>query len=405
MATDYDFIIRKGNLGVGTPSPSQKLDVAGSTRIQGNIQLTGQATGYETAFNGSSIYSAASTFNGESSMFGALVLQSRGDSGRPIVLVTGTTPTERMRITDAGNVGIGTTSPSQKLHLYGSGNQLMFIENTGTYHMYTGLSSNVGIVGSNNATPLSLQTNGVSRVYLDTGGNVGIGNSSPSGRVNISNALGANAPTTVTSANSYLHLGNSDYGPNNNGKFMIAFGYVGGSPNTNAPAYIGFEETNTGGSTKGALTFYTRDVITDTAPTERLYIASNGYVGIGTTSPSYPLHVSGSSGGISIYATNDIAAFSDESVKTELQIIDGAIDRIKQINGYTYVRIDDSSNIRRAGVIAQEVQKVLPEVVSKNEDGTLNVAYSNMIALLVEGIKEQQSQIDTLNERIKLLER
>jgi hypothetical protein len=83
--------INSTGVGIGTTSPSQKLDVAGSTKIQGNIQLTGQATGYETSFNGSSIYSAASTFNGESSMFGALVLQSRADSGRPIVLVTGAT--------------------------------------------------------------------------------------------------------------------------------------------------------------------------------------------------------------------------------------------------------------------------------------------------------------------------
>jgi hypothetical protein len=135
------------------------------------------------------------------------------------------------------------------------------------------------------------------------------------------------------------------------------------------------------------------------------FIIRKGNLGVGTPSPSYPLHVSGSVSSISIYATNDIAAFSDQSVKTDLQVIDSAVDKLKQINGYTYVRIDDSSKTRRAGVIAQEVQKVLPEVVSKNEDGTLNVAYSNMIALLVEGIKEQQSQIDTLNERIKLLER
>ncbi len=135
------------------------------------------------------------------------------------------------------------------------------------------------------------------------------------------------------------------------------------------------------------------------------FIVRKGNLGVGTASPSYPLHVSGSVSSISIYASNDIAAFSDESVKTDLQVIDNAVDRIKQINGYTYVRIDDSSNTRRAGVIAQEVQKVLPEVVSKNQDETLNVAYSNMIALLIEGIKEQQSQIDILNEKIKHLEK
>ena len=135
------------------------------------------------------------------------------------------------------------------------------------------------------------------------------------------------------------------------------------------------------------------------------FIIRKGNLGVGTASPSYPLHVSGAVSSISIYATNDIAAFSDESVKTDLQVIDNAVDKIKQINGYTYVRIDDTSNTRRAGVIAQEVQKVLPEVVSKNQDETLNVAYSNMIALLIEGIKEQQSQIDILNEKIKHLEK
>ena len=43
-----------------------------------------------------------------------------------------------------GNVGIGTASPSQKLHIYGVGDQALFVENTGTYHIYAGLSSNVG---------------------------------------------------------------------------------------------------------------------------------------------------------------------------------------------------------------------------------------------------------------------
>jgi hypothetical protein len=65
------------------------------------------------------------------------------------------------------------------------------------------------------------------------------------------------------------------------------------------------------------------------------------------------------------------------------------------------VRTDDETGTRRAGVIAQEVQKVLPEVVSANPDGTLNVAYSNMIALLIEGMKEQQKEIDELKKLLK----
>lgn len=130
-------------------------------------------------------------------------------------------------------------------------------------------------------------------------------------------------------------------------------------------------------------------------------ISAGGNIGIGTTSPSYKLHVEGNTSGISIYASHDIAAFSDITVKKEVKKIENAIEKVKELNGYTYVRTDDETGTRRAGVIAQEVQKVLPEVVSANPDGTLNVAYSNMIALLIEAVKEQQNEIDELKKLLK----
>jgi hypothetical protein len=119
---------------------------------------------------------------------------------------------------------------------------------------------------------------------IDASGSVGIGNSAPLGKLTISNAAGTNAPTTVTAANTYLQLGSDDYGPSNNGKFMIGFGFTDAT-NTNSPAYIGYEEASTSGDTYGDLTFYTRSVTTDTAPTERMRIDSAGNVGIGTSSP------------------------------------------------------------------------------------------------------------------------
>jgi hypothetical protein len=117
------------------------------------------------------------------------------------------------------------------------------------------------------------------------GGNIGIGTSIPSGRLTIANPT-AYAPNTITTANTYLQLGSSDYGSgggsNNDGKFMIGFGYTGGVSNTNSPAYIGFEETSTSGATKGDLTFYTRPAASDTAPTERMRIHDSGNVSIGS---------------------------------------------------------------------------------------------------------------------------
>ena len=177
------------------------------------------------------------------------------------------------------------------------------------------------------------------RMIIDGSGNVGIGNSSPLGNLTISNAAGANAPTTVTAANTYLQLGSDDYGPSSNGKFMIGFGYTDAT-NTNSPAYIGFEETSNSGDTKGELTFYTRDVITDTAPTERMRITDGGDVGIGNSSPTRNLTVgdTGSSSVINIKssATNGYStlALGDSGDDNYAQILlDNSTNKLQIQNG------------------------------------------------------------------------
>ena len=62
----------------------------------------------------------------------------------------------------------------------------------------------------------------------------------------------------------------------------------------------------------------------------------------------------------------------------------------------TFERVDMESGVRHAGVIAQDVQKVLPEVVREGDDGKLTVAYGNIVGLLVEAIKELRQEINTL---------
>ena len=93
-----------------------------------------------------------------------------------------------------------------------------------------------------------------------------------------------------------------------------------------------------------------------------------------------------------IISSGDITAFSDIRLKSNIKKIDNALDKIKQISGYTY----DMNNKRSTGVIAQEVEKVLPEVVQDREDGYKTVAYGNMIGLLVEAIKELKQEIEVL---------
>lgn len=106
------------------------------------------------------------------------------------------------------------------------------------------------------------------------------------------------------------------------------------------------------------------------------------------------------SAGAVTFAGN-VTAYSDERLKENLKVIDNPIEKILQISGYTYKR-KDTSQIE-TGVIAQEVQQVLPEVVGESENGILSVAYGNMAGLFVEAIKAQQEQINEMKKEIQLL--
>lgn len=100
-------------------------------------------------------------------------------------------------------------------------------------------------------------------------------------------------------------------------------------------------------------------------------------------------------------ATGDITAFSDEKLKENIKVIPNAIEKVSQIRGVTYTRndLEDKEKVY-SGVIAQDVEKVLPEVV-RTEDDTKTVAYGNMVGLLIEAVKEQQEQINELKKQIE----
>ena len=106
--------------------------------------------------------------------------------------------------------------------------------------------------------------------------------------------------------------------------------------------------------------------------------------------------------------TGDVIAYasSDKKLKSNLILISNPLDRIRKIGGYEFDWNDnqDTYSGHDVGVVAQEIQEVLPEVISKREDGYLAVKYEKIVPLLIEGIKEQQKQIESLEARIKKLE-
>jgi hypothetical protein len=132
-----------------------------------------------------------------------------------------------------------------------------------------------------------------------------------------------------------------------------------------------------------------------------LSLTSN--VGINTSSPSTALHVVGNvrvDG--SILATGDVAAFSDRRLKTDLVPISSGLCKLERLTGYTYGRTDLPG--RFAGLVAQEVEAVLPEAVSRSPDGLLAVSASSVLALVVEGIKQVTTRLDSATTRLDQVE-
>ena len=146
------------------------------------------------------------------------------------------------------------------------------------------------------------------------------------------------------------------------------------------------------------------DVTSDTTPfkieksslNNSIYIKSGGGVGIGTDNPSQALDVIGD-----ITASGRVSSTSDIRIKENIEIISNPIDKVKSLSGYTFNK--KGENLRLVGLIAQEVEKVLPEAVSENQNGIKSLAYGNLVALLVECVKKQDDRIEQLEKKLENL--
>jgi hypothetical protein len=106
-------------------------------------------------------------------------------------------------------------------------------------------------------------------------------------------------------------------------------------------------------------------------------------------------------GANNIVATGNITAFSDASLKEDVKVIDFALSKVNQLRGVTYTRNDLKDKSKRyTGVIAQELEVVLPEAVETNDNGIKHIAYGNVIGLLIESIKEMTEEINKLKAKL-----
>ncbi|MBL0134595.1 MAG: tail fiber domain-containing protein [Chitinophagaceae bacterium] len=137
----------------------------------------------------------------------------------------------------------------------------------------------------------------------------------------------------------------------------------------------------------------------------RLFINGSGFVGIGTNNPTQALQVIGN-----ILASGTITP-SDIRYKKNIQLIESPMEKLKQLNGVTYeYRKDDFpqmgfSDMEQVGLIAQEVEKVFPQLVVTDDKGYKAVDYVKLVPVLIESTKAQQSQIDKQQQQIEELQK
>ena len=215
-----------GNLGIGTTSPSQKLEVAGNVKLDGD--------------NRHIFFGGNNTFIGEKSNSTELELRGGGNSTAQTVYIDNT-----------GQIGVGTSNPSQKLEVLGNSlvTGTQFIGDTFTKIQQA--SGNLLLTNQSSSGAIRFLTNSTERVRIDSSGNVGIGTTSPSQKLEV---IGN------------VKVSSTIYSPN-----LATWGNV---PMTiRSDDYIRF--------------------LTSSSNNERMRILNNGNIGIGTTSPSDKLEVYG----------------------------------------------------------------------------------------------------------------
>ncbi|PSU05426.1 hypothetical protein C9I92_21815 [Photobacterium ganghwense] len=159
---------------------------------------------------------------------------------------------------------------------------------------------------------------------------------------------------------------------------------VGGAPTTGSSATYMLRYTDASNARVFAI-----DVLDQTGET-RIWVGKSNKMIMLTTNGD-------------VYAQGNVTAYSDIRIKDDIQVIDNALEKVKAIRGVTFTRKDSENGFRQAGVIAQEVEKVLPEVIqtaSTEEISDLKtVAYGNMVALLIEAVKELSAQVEDLKQQ------
>jgi len=298
---------------------------------------------------------------------------------------------------NSGQVGIGTTSPDsynsagRNLVVADSGNSgisivagttsdssIMFADGTGGTAGYRGR-----VAYDHNGDYLRFDTAATERVRIDSAGLVGIGTTSPGAKLDIENST---APTldNDTHAGEAIFLRSGGSGGDGNVQAVLAFGKADSSSRRSGSAIASVQTDSD--VDKVGIGFYTSDSSASSQTMDlRMLVNHTGN-----------LHVDAD---VVAYSTS----VSDERLKDNIETIPNALDKVMQLRG---VEFDWNKGNRKGqkdlGLIAQEVEKVLPEIVREKKMAFIDnetyktIDYDKVVGVLIEAIKEQQEEIDLL---------
>ena len=354
------LVLNSGNVGIGTTSPTSKLHISGGnlaidTSIPNSSFLMRYNSGSELVIKSSSTASSWLQFQNVSDKYAIGVDNDDGS----LKFKSGWygNGTEVMRLSSSRNVGIGTSSPTSKLHVSGAvtGKALAIFDETGNQDILTASAS------------------GTTRFVVTNAGNVGIGTTSPGAKLHV------NGDMRLPNGNRIYFNDTNDYNYFDFDSGYLTLGYVSDAIkfDMNASSVKTIEMLSSSDfQIKGASN---KNILITPQGTGNVTVSS---LGTGT-----------------VYSNNGVLTNTDPSdinLKTNvLTLPDGTLDKVLGLRTVSYNW--KSTGDGALGFVAQEVQQVFPELVGSNNDGTLGLYTTQFIPVLTKAIQEQQAQIDGLS--------